>query len=201
MSHRIHNPAARLRSTVEALPRRTRIAMLEGIAQNRIVVGAYTDPRSGGICPMLAAHRAGGRTNVASFARAWDAFTGARRPRLATRREIHALRTHLEMSLLRDESDSTPISELAAQIREERAAMRRNAPPAPAPERADTGERHRAAELRTRPGWAWLRPARRLDEYKDLLAAAEEQLAEQRAAEILGADIETAGHTPAASRS
>ena len=31
-----------------------------------------------------------------------------------------------------------------------------------------------------------MRPTKRLDEYKDLLAAAEEQLSEQRAAEILG---------------
>ena len=35
--------------------------MLEGMDANRIIVGAYTD-RQGGICPMLAAHRHGGRT-------------------------------------------------------------------------------------------------------------------------------------------
>lgn len=185
MAYRMRNPAARLRSTVEALPRRTRLAMLDGISSNRIVVGAYSDPRSGGICPMLAAHRAGGRTSVASFARAWDAFTGARRPRLATRREIRALRTYLEMSLLRDESDDTPISEVAAQIRAERAALPA-APEAEVVTRPDSGERNRAPELQNQPRWAWLRPARRLDEYKDLLAAAEEQLAEQRAADLLG---------------
>jgi hypothetical protein len=54
--------------------------MLDGIANSRIIVGAYTD-RQGGVCPMLAAHRNGGRTSLASFARAWDRYTDAtRRP-------------------------------------------------------------------------------------------------------------------------
>ena len=35
--------------------------MLDGIEANHIIVGAYTD-RHGGVCPMLAAHRNGGRT-------------------------------------------------------------------------------------------------------------------------------------------
>ena len=50
--------------------------------------------------------------------------------------------------------------------------------------RLDTGERHRAHELRDRLRWSWMRPARRYEEYRDLLAAAEEQLAEQRAAAL-----------------
>ena len=98
--------------------------MLRGIDANRIVVGAYVDPRSGGICPMLAAHRNGGRTSVASFARAWDEYTGAKRPRRATRREVRTLRSLLEASLgTNAEIDRTPISELAAQIRAERRAL------------------------------------------------------------------------------
>ena len=44
--------------------------MLEGISSTPIIAGAYTS--DGGICPMLAAHRAGGRTNAISFARVWD---------------------------------------------------------------------------------------------------------------------------------
>ena len=95
--------------------------MLRGIASNRIIVGAYVDPRSGGICPMLAAHRNGGRTDIASFARAWDEYTGAKRPRRATRREVRTLRSLLEASLDVDSAfERTPISELAAQIRRER---------------------------------------------------------------------------------
>ena len=45
------------------------------------------------------------------------------------------------------------------------------------PERAapaDTGERHRARELRGRPGWAWLRPFRNLDEYERALSELED---------------------------
>ena len=178
--------------------------MLRGIDSNRIIVGAYVDPTSGGICPMLAAHRNGGRTSVASFARAWDAYTGAKRPRLATRREVGTLRYLIEASLARQASGGdVSLADVAAQIRAERAQRVACADaaievpaevaleePADAEIRArgrsETGERHRARELRNRPRWAWLRPARRYDEFKDLLAAAEEQLAEQRADELLG---------------
>ena len=78
--------------------------MLRGIDSNTIIVGGYVDGE-GGVCPMLAAHRNGGRTSFASFAIAWDEFTGAgRRPRRASRREIRALRSYLEMSLIGDET-------------------------------------------------------------------------------------------------
>ena len=172
--------------------------MLRGIDSNPIIVGAYVD-RDGGICPMLAAHRNGGRTSLASFARAWDRYTGAKRPRLATRRELRTLRSLLEASLSADDlTEPGSIAEAAAQIRSERAALAerealaadRQRPPdlddAPirVRRRLDTGERHRAHELRDRLRWSWMRPARRYEEYRDLLAAAEEQLAEQRAAAL-----------------
>ena len=77
--------------------------MLGGIEANDIIVGAYTD-RRGGVCPMLAAHRNGGRTSLASFARAWDRYTGARgRARPATPRELNTLRAMLEASIALDE--------------------------------------------------------------------------------------------------
>jgi hypothetical protein len=77
--------------------------MLDGIEANRIIVGAYTD-RTGGLCPMLAAHRHGGRTDVPTFAKAWDRYTGAKgRPRPATDRELNALRAMLEASIAMDE--------------------------------------------------------------------------------------------------
>jgi hypothetical protein len=130
------------------MPLQTRKAMLEGIEANRIIVGAYTD-RQGGVCPMLAAHRNGGRTSLASFARAWDRYTRARgRPRPATDREVTTLRTMLEASIVLEE---TPALGGVEQTRRERRL---------------TGERHRARELRHQPGWAWLRPFRRLDEYE-----------------------------------
>ena len=146
---RRRRPARDLRTAIDCLPLTTRKAMLEGVESNRIIVGAYTD-RHGGVCPMLAAHRHGGRTSLASFAHAWDAYTGARRrrSRAATERELNTLRAMLEASVMLEELPAVP--------------GRR-------PARPDTGERHRAAELRYQPGWAWLRPFRRLDEYERAL--------------------------------
>jgi hypothetical protein len=95
-------PARDLRTAIDCLPLKTRKAMLGGVEANRIIVGAYTD-RSGGVCPMLAAHRNGGRTSLASFARAWDRYTGVRRPRPATERELNTLKTMLEASIALDE--------------------------------------------------------------------------------------------------
>ncbi len=75
--------------------------MLRGIQRNRIIVGAYADKR-GGICPMLAAHRNGGRTNFATFARAWDTYTAANRTRRASVREVRTLKGYLEVALIRE---------------------------------------------------------------------------------------------------
>jgi hypothetical protein len=147
------NRAQRLRTTVELLPRHTREAMLRGIATNYIVVGAYTD-RDGGVCPMLAAHRNGGRTNFASFAQAWDDFTRARRPRRATRREVRALRTYLEMSLLAEDTRGESLAELADGIRThrrdraERAAAGEPQPPPLTPEIRIRRRRRTGAEVR-----------------------------------------------------
>jgi hypothetical protein len=90
-----------LRLTIDCLPLATRVAMLEGVRDSeRIIVGAYTDGH-GGVCPMLAAHRRGGRTNFLSFAHAWDRFTRAgRNARAATHRERGILIGQLEASLL-----------------------------------------------------------------------------------------------------
>ncbi len=178
--------------------------MLRGVESNPIIVGAYVDKVSGGICPMLAAHRNGGRTNLASFARAWDRYTGAKRPRLATRREVRTLCAILHSSLADDLAgpDAGSVAEAAERIRAERATLAareaaRDAAEADVSPRVgapDTRERRRTAELRTRLRWAWMRPAKRYDEFKDLVAAAEEQLAESRAAEDLGE------HEPTVSR-
>jgi len=112
--------------------------MLDGIAAGRIIVGAYTD-REGGVCPMLAAHRNGGRTSLASFAHAWDCYTGApRRARPASRRELNTLRAMLEASIA---------VELLPELR----------------------DFPRPAEPSYPVGWAWLRPFRRYDEYERAL--------------------------------
>src|SRR3954453_22611970 len=69
-----------LRLAIDCLPRRTRVAMLEGISNNEIIVGAYTD-RLGGVCPMLAAHRCGGGGKFLSLPKAWRPLARGRPPR------------------------------------------------------------------------------------------------------------------------
>jgi hypothetical protein len=186
---RARRPAQDLRFAIDCLPRRAREAMLDGVERSTIIVGAYTD-RGGGVCPMLAAHRHGGRTDLASFARAWDRYTGAGgRSRRASKRELLTLRAMLEVSLARDDG---PHGELAEAVAEHRAAKARRAAEraasaASAPQETgasrphDTGERDRSPELRRRPGWAWLRVFRRYDEYEAAIARAERVEAERYA--------------------
>ena len=152
LGRRNRRDTERLRHVVDCLPYETRIAMLEGLRRyDRIIVGAYSD-RSGGVCPMLAAHRCGGRTDFRSFARAWDRFTGAgRRARRATERELRTLTTHIEASVWRE-----------AELRSELTAP---VPARPAPK----------APRRRRYGGAWLRPFRRWDGYRDAVEAALQQ--------------------------
>jgi len=97
--HRTHS-VEQLRLAIDCMPVATREAMLEGLRVNeRIIAGAYVDER-GGVCPMLAAHRCGGRTDFLSFAKSWDRFTHAARMRAATAREVAILAAQLEDSLL-----------------------------------------------------------------------------------------------------
>src|SRR3954466_6864456 len=117
-----------LHVAVECLPRRTRVAMLEGIRANDIIVGAYVD-RKGGVCPMLAAHRCGGRTDFLPFAHAWDRFPPAKPPPpapapppRAPEREIAVLVSSLEASFIEDDLDGT---DLRAAIADHQAAARR----------------------------------------------------------------------------
>jgi hypothetical protein len=157
--------------------------MLEGIAANPIIVGAYSN--EDGVCPMLAAHRAGGRTSLIAFAHAWDRFAfrdvrkaGARR---ATARELRVLEAHLELSLLEDEAPQTGLAaarhehlELQRRRQEdnERRAARERAAGAPRPSRPARprtrrpGDPDRRHELGERPGWSWTRLFRRYDEYE-----------------------------------
>jgi hypothetical protein len=187
MRERSRATTQELRLAIECLPRHTRVAMLEGISSNDIIVGAYTN--GNGICPMLAAHRAGGRTDFISFAKAWDryAFRGARKQaaRRATERELLILRTHLEASLL----DDGPAADLRSAMIEHRELMARRQPPDPArPRRGDPdgprpGDPDRSRELRGRPGWAWLRVFRRYDDYQRALERLDRMRAPGRDAE------------------
>ena len=119
---RPRRPAEELRIAIDCLPDQTRLAMLDGINANRIIVGAYTDQR-GGVCPMLAAHRCGGRTNLASFARAWDRYTKASaKPRPATERELRTLRNMLERSLAEDGYPQVSLAEEVEKVKASRRA-------------------------------------------------------------------------------
>lgn len=115
------DPIAELRSAIDRLPVDTRRAMLDGVRAHPIIVGAYVDS-DGGICPMLAAHRHGGRTTFLPFAQAWDRLGGTRRARRATRRELHILTAQLEASLRAPEP-----ADLGAAIAEHRALTGRHA--------------------------------------------------------------------------
>jgi hypothetical protein len=161
--------------------------MLDGVQESPIIVGAYTD-RDGGVCPMLAAHRRGGRTSLVSFARAWDRYTRAgRRSRRASHREVHTLKAMLEGSLLRDDAARGELAEAVAELRAIKARrtaeangaasseaaepVRLDESPSPSEpvDRPDTGERDRTAELSGHHGWAWLRVFRRYDDYETAL--------------------------------
>ena len=141
---------AELRRTIDCLPSHTKRAMLEGVRRDTIIVGAYTD-RDGGVCPMLAAHRRGGRTSFLAFARTWDRFTNApsRGSRKATERELRILAHHLEASLEAADETAADVS-LSAVVAEHRALRRRSARVADGvPSLADAIAEHRASQGRT----------------------------------------------------
>jgi hypothetical protein len=157
-----------LRRTVDRLPLPTRMAMLRGIREERIIVGAYTDG-AGGVCPMLAAHRRGGRTSQLEFARTWDRFTNApkRGTRPAKRRELGILERHLRASIAASEELVTG-RELRDAIAEHRALVGRR-------------EREEAAVAPARPARrgvrmpAWMRPIGSVEEYERALAEVDRQ--------------------------
>jgi hypothetical protein len=165
--------------------------MLVGLDAEPIIAGAYTS--DDGICPMLAAHRAGGRCNAAFFADAWDRFAfrdghghGRGRRGMARRvdpRELRILRSHLEASLLDEELADESLRGALRAHRELLALRQSTVEPAPTADRGAEpdgpettrgrrprpGDRDRAAELRGRSGWAWSRLFRRYDEYEAAL--------------------------------
>jgi hypothetical protein len=159
--HRRSSPIERLRLSIDCLPVATRRAMLDGVlASERIIVGAYTDG-AGGVCPMLAAHRRGGRTDFISFAKSWDRFAHARGgSRPATERELRILVTQLQASLA-----ATDGLELDRAIAEHRALIaervRRRAA-RPSDEHDPAGE-IRARRLRGPARAARARSRRRID--------------------------------------
>jgi hypothetical protein len=118
----LRRPARELRGAIDAMPLDTRRAMRDAIDRNPIIVGAYTSP-DGGVCPMLAAHRNGGRTDYSAFARAWDRYARAgKRMRPATEGELTALRTMLDASIA--EAHVSAPGALSRAIADHRRALR-----------------------------------------------------------------------------
>lgn len=139
MSRTRPSAATDLRNAIDCLPEKTRRAMLEGVQANPIICGGYTDS-DGGICPMLAAHRHGGRTDFIGFAKAWDKFTKAKKRRRVSKRELTEL-----MRMLEDSLGLVPAEkDLAGAVAEHQSISRERR----AREAADTG------------GWGFLRRRR-----------------------------------------
>jgi hypothetical protein len=183
-----------LRLAIDSLPRRTRIAMLQGMTGNEIIVGAYAN--SDGVCPMLAAHREGGRTNVIAFAKAWDrfAFRDARsvRARRATQRELLTLKSHLEASLLDEDAPAGDLAAARSEHLDLLARRERERVESVASRRAGAvgrrravrpGDPDRSSELGDRGGWAWTRIVRRFDDYERVLQRLESERAAAQSAE------------------
>ena len=126
----------RLRRVIARMPEPSRRAMLASVRRDEIIVGAYTT-RDGGVCPMLGAHRRGGRCDLATFAKAWDRYTGAQdgRPRPATDRERGTLEAMLTDSLALDPGP-TDLGRAVAEVKADR--------------------RSRAGEAARRLGLGWL---------------------------------------------
>lgn len=116
---------AELRRSIDVLPERTRKAMLVGLGNNTVITGAFAG--GDGACPMMAAHREGGRTSVCSFPQAWDSFCGVAgrnivRP--ATEYEVQILRREIEASL--EPAAPSMFAEVIAEHRAAREARARD---------------------------------------------------------------------------
>ena len=133
------------RSTACRSPRARRCST--GVrASERIIVGAYIDGR-GGVCPMLAAHRARRRAPTSSPSPGRGTVSPAPRgaSRAATEREVGILVTQLEASLA--EADGL---ELDRAIAEHQAARRATAPRSASRATAPRAARPRAGPARRR---------------------------------------------------
>lgn len=140
------------------LPIETKQAMLVALDNETIITGAYT--HDGGVCPMLGAHRRGGRTDRESFAHAWDRYTGANKGRRATEREIRTLRCMLEASLL----EPVDLFEV-------------------------TPPRRKPAPRKHADGWAWSRLFRRWDAYAAAIGPLEDAVAPDRSRDETPVDV------------
>ncbi len=150
---------AELRRSIDLLPERTRKAMLVGLENNTVITGAFSG--AGGACPMLAAHRAGGRTSACSFPEAWDRFTGVAGRRIvrpATEYEVQILRREIEASLepppptMFAEAIAEHLAAVAARAREEVLAQQETPAQEETPAQQETPAQARRRRLRITGG-------------------------------------------------
>lgn len=148
--------------------------MLDGVRNEQIIVGAYTDG-SGGVCPMLAAHRRGGRTSFLQFARTWDRFTKApaRGSRAASGRELRILERQLEASIEASQDTLADVVLADAIAEHQRLVARRPVPAAPAPAPAPAAASRRARVGVRMP--SWMRPIGSIEEYERVLEEVDRQ--------------------------
>ena len=141
-------PAERLRYAIECMPLETKRAMLDGIRANPIIVGAYVDG-DGGVCPMLAAHRNGGRTNFATLRARLGPLHRRARPRAPappSARCARSRRCSRRPSATTPGSGGRSATPLPSTTRSSSGAQSARSPPSTSgggPPR--TGERHRGA--------------------------------------------------------
>jgi hypothetical protein len=109
-------PAQELRATIDRLPLHVRQGVLDGIKGQRIIAGAHSDT-TGGVCPMVAADAHVGWKSVSATsvkdaqaaARAWDRYAEAMgSSRTATKRQLLALTSMLEASILHEQTQAEP---------------------------------------------------------------------------------------------
>jgi hypothetical protein len=179
-----------LRLAIDSLPRQTRVAMLAGLDANTIIVGAYTT--GDGICPMLAAHRCGGRTSTVAFANAWDRFAsgGSRRcgrriePRPASEHELSILRSYLDTSLLIEDAARSALTD-AHRDHLQLVARRRGAATAAASAGRESSDADRSRQVGQRPGWAWSAVVRGVGDYERVLRLVQAELGSAEEGRVL----------------
>ena len=183
MRRAANDPTEELQQAIEALSVTTRAAMLEAVRcpATRLIAGSYVAP-GGGVCPLLAAHRCGGRTHdgstgVSTFADVWDRYTGASasEPRPIEQAERQMLEGLLVASLAREQHRHEAAERRERRDREARGAIARVRAGRGARLEAllsAEGDQNRARELARRAGWAWLGVYRRYDDYRAAVAQA-----------------------------
>lgn len=145
---------AELRRSIDVLPVRTRQAMLVGLQNNTVITGAFAGSGQGA-CPMMAAHREGGRTSCCTFPEAWDRFTGVygrHIVRQATPYEVQILCEEIEASLVplpNVLSDAIAEHQAIVEARRQEAAVEQ---PQPVAEQAQAPAPRRRRRLRITGG-------------------------------------------------